>query len=92
MTDKLCYTLYEPAIKLGVPRSKQYALIGAGDAPPTVQIGRTRMVTAESCQRIRSYVDKIEAEFKASLDNERDLKGVIEDRIKRYALTTKQRR
>jgi len=48
MTDKLCYTLYEPAIKLGVPRSKQYALIGAGDGPPTIQIGKTRMVTAES--------------------------------------------
>ena len=47
MTDELCYTLYEPAIKLGVPRSKQYALIGAGDGPPTIQIGKTRMVTAE---------------------------------------------
>jgi hypothetical protein len=48
MFDKLCYTLYELAIKLQRSRSKLYSLVGAEDGPTIFQIGKPRMVTAES--------------------------------------------
>jgi len=58
MFDKLCYALYELAIKLQRSRSKLYSLVGAGDGPTIFQIGKPRMVTVESVAKWISERDQ----------------------------------